>query len=161
MRLCRYDDNRIGLVRGEYVHDVSAILEKLPPLKYPVPFGDHLIANLNSLRGEMERLADRAAPKPAASVKFLSPVANPTKIIGTPVNYHAHALEGHSDPDIALYAKTRPQAIEDQGLFLKAYSSLVGPSEGVTLSYPQRRTDHEAELGVVIGRKTAHISKEN
>ena len=27
MRLCRFDDNRLGLVRGETVHDVSAALE--------------------------------------------------------------------------------------------------------------------------------------
>ena len=41
MRLCRYDDDRIGLVRGINVHDVTAILDALPPLRYPVPFGDH------------------------------------------------------------------------------------------------------------------------
>jgi 2,4-didehydro-3-deoxy-L-rhamnonate hydrolase len=46
MKLCRYDDNKIGLVRGRSLHDVTAILDALPPLRYPVAFGDHLIANL-------------------------------------------------------------------------------------------------------------------
>ena len=82
MKLCRYDDNKIGLVRGRHVHDVTAILELLPPLRYPVPFGDHLIANLVGLRGRMEELADKAAPRPLDEVRFLSPVANPSKIIG-------------------------------------------------------------------------------
>jgi 2-keto-4-pentenoate hydratase/2-oxohepta-3-ene-1,7-dioic acid hydratase in catechol pathway len=157
MKLCRFDDNRIGLVRGRNVHDVSAILDALPPLRYPLPFGDHLIANLDGLRPQMERLADAAVPKPIDSVRFLSPVANPSKIIGTPVNYRAHVEEAENDPQIAVYLENRSRSIEEQGLFLKASSSLVGPSEGVAVRFPDRRTDHEAELGVVIGRKTGPI----
>lgn len=159
MKLCRFDDNRIGLVRGRNVHDVSAILDALPPLRYPLPFGDHLIAHLDGLRPQMERLADAAAPKPANGVRFLSPVANPSKIIGTPVNYRAHAQEAENDPQIAVYLENRSRSIEEQGLFLKASSSLVGPAEGVAVRFPDRRTDHEAELGVVIGRKTGPISE--
>ncbi len=87
MKLCRYDDNRIGLVRGRGVHDVTGILDALPPLRYPVAFGDHLIANLENLRARMEQLADKAAPQPIDKARFLSPVANPSKIIGTPANY--------------------------------------------------------------------------
>jgi 2,4-didehydro-3-deoxy-L-rhamnonate hydrolase len=154
MRLCRYDDNRIGLVRGRNVHDVSGILELLPPLRYPAPFGDHLIANLDGLREGMERLADAAAPRPVEEVRLKSPVANPSKIVGTPANYLAHVEEARRDAEIAVYNAGRQRTVEQQGLFLKASSSLVGPSEGVTIRFPDRRTDHEAELGVVIGRKT-------
>ena len=49
--------------------------------------------------------------------------------------------------------------VKDHGLFLKASSSLIGPSEGVAIRFPDRRTDHEAELGVVIGRKTGFVSE--
>jgi len=159
MKLCRYDDNRIGLVRGRNVHDVSAILDALPPLRYPVPPGDQLIARLDALRERMERLADGAAPRPVEEVRFLSPVANPSKIIGTPVNYVAHVEEARLDPQISVFHRDKPPSIEEQGLFLKASSSLVGPSEGVIVRFPDRRTDHEAELGVVIGRKTGPISE--
>ena len=160
MKLCRYDNNRIGLVRGPHVHDVTAILELLPPLRYPVPLGDQLIAHLDGMRERMERLADAAAPRPITEVRLLSPVANPTKIIGTPVNYHAHVAEARADPQISVFHGGQPQrSIEDQGLFLKASSSLVGPSEGVVVRFPDRRTDHEAELGVVIGRKTGPIAE--
>ena len=48
--------------------------------------------------------------------------------------------------------------MEEQGLFLKAASALVGPSEGVALRFAERRTDHEAELGVVIGRAGSDIA---
>lgn len=159
MKLCRYNDNRIGLVRGNAVHDVTAILDQLPPIRYPAPFGDQLIANLDKLREPMERLADQAKPEPIANVRFLSPVANPSKIIGTPANYHAHVAEAKADAEIAVYNAGRQRSLEEQGLFLKASSSLVGPSEGVTLRFPDRRTDHEAELGVVIGRKSGPISE--
>src|SRR5215470_6966116 len=160
MKLCRYDDNRIGLVRGRNVHDVSDILEALPQLRYPLPFGDQLIAHLAALREHMEELADDAVPRPVEVVRFLSPVANPSKIIGTPVNYLAHAEEARRDPQISVFhGGGQQRTIEEQGLFLKASSSLVGPSQGVAVRFPDRRTDHEAELGVVIGRKTGPVSE--
>jgi len=160
MKLCRYDDNRIGIVRGGNVHDVTGILEVLPPLRYPAPFGDQLIANLDLLRPRMEQLADKAAGRPIEQVRFLSPVANPSKIIGTPANYRAHVEEARRDAEIAVYNAGQSRSIEEQGLFLKASSSLVGPSEGVAIKFPDRRTDHEAELGVVIGRKTGPVSEQ-
>ena len=49
----------------------------------------------------------------------------------------------------------------DQGLFLKANSALVGPSEGVAVRFPDRRTDHEAELGVIIGRAGSNIARDD
>jgi 2-keto-4-pentenoate hydratase/2-oxohepta-3-ene-1,7-dioic acid hydratase in catechol pathway len=160
MKLCRYDDNRIGVVRGGNVHDVTGILDALPPLRYPAPFGDQLIANLDSLRQRMEQLADKATTRPIEQVRLLSPVANPSKIIGTPVNYRAHVEEARRDAEIAVYNAGQSRSIEEQGLFLKASSSLVGPSEGVAIKFPDRRTDHEAELGVVIGRKTSLVSEQ-
>jgi len=159
MKLCRFDDNRIGLVRGGSVHDVSAILDALPQLRYPLPYGDPLIRHLHVLRPRMEALADAAPGQLVSEVRLLSPVANPSKIIGTPVNYQAHAEEAERDREIAVYLENRSRSIEEQGLFLKATSSLVGPSEGVALAFPDRRTDHEAELGVVIGKTTGAIAE--
>jgi 2-keto-4-pentenoate hydratase/2-oxohepta-3-ene-1,7-dioic acid hydratase in catechol pathway len=161
MKLCRYNDNKIGVVRDDGVHDVSSIVQSLPKLTYPFPLGDQLIAHLDRLRPDIERTADGAKPTPIESVRFLSPVANPTKIIGTPVNYEDHAAEARADPVISLahaeHGKQRK--IEEAGLFLKASSSLIGPSEGVVIRFPDRRTDHEAELGLVIGRQVSNISE--
>jgi 2-keto-4-pentenoate hydratase/2-oxohepta-3-ene-1,7-dioic acid hydratase in catechol pathway len=162
MKLCRYDDNKIGVVRDGGVHDVSSIVQSLPKLSYPFPLGDQLIAHLDRLRADIERIADGAKPTPIKNVRFLSPVANPTKIIGTPVNYEDHAVEARADPVISLahaeHGKQRK--IEEAGLFLKASSSLIGPSEGVVIRFPDRRTDHEAELGLVIGRQVSNISEQ-
>ena len=156
MKYCRYNDNRIGVVRGDEVFDVTAIVESLPAHRYPFPIGDALVANLDSLRGEMERLADAAQGVPASSVRFLSPVANPTKVIGVPVNYQAHADEAKADAEVSVAA--RRGGIEEQGLFLKANSALVGPSEGVAVRFPDRRTDHEAELGLIIGKTACDVA---
>jgi 2-keto-4-pentenoate hydratase/2-oxohepta-3-ene-1,7-dioic acid hydratase in catechol pathway len=160
MKLCRFNDNRLGLVRGSNVHDVTAIRDELPAVRYPFPLGDPLIANLEFLRPKMEKLADQAKPEPASSVKFLSPVANPSKIIGTPVNYQKHREEADKDAQIAVYAgANRTRTIEEQGLFIKAGSCLVGPSQGVAVRFPDRRTDHEAELGLVIGKRARNVSE--
>jgi 2-keto-4-pentenoate hydratase/2-oxohepta-3-ene-1,7-dioic acid hydratase in catechol pathway len=50
--------------------------------------------------------------------------------------------------------------IQTAGLFLKATSSLVGPGEGVVIRLPERRTDHEVELVVVIGKRANQVSRE-
>ncbi len=156
MKYCRYDDGRIGVVRDDRVHDVSAIVNELPEVRYPYPKGDALVANLPGLRDRMERLADASEGTPVADVRFLSPVANPTKIIGTPANYTAHAAEARADAEINVGKTAR--TIEEMGLFLKANSALIGPSEGVAVRFLDRRTDHEAELGLVIGKETSGVS---
>ena len=161
MRLCRFNDNRIGLVRGTNLHDVTAIRDDLPAVRYPLPAGDPLIENLQRLRPKMEKLADQAKPAPVASVNFLSPVANPSKIIGTPVNYQKHREEADKDAQIAVYSgANRARTIEEQGLFIKASSCLVGPSQGVSVHFLDRRTDHEAELGLIIGKRARNVSEE-
>ena len=43
------------------------------------------------------------------------------------------------------------------GLFLKATSSVIGPSEAIMIRHPDRRTDHEIELAVVIGKKADRV----
>ena len=37
MKICRFDDNRLGLVEGDEVRDVTAALELLPSHRYPLP----------------------------------------------------------------------------------------------------------------------------
>ena len=157
MKICRYDDNRFGVVRDDVVYDVTSVVEaELPPYRYPLPIGDQLVANLDAMRPKLEQAADNAEGKPIADVSFRSPVANPTKIIGVPQNYEEQAQETLVDAEISHGQPRRK--MEDQGLFLKANSALIGPSDGVAVRFSDRRTDHEAELGVVIGRQGSDIS---
>lgn len=157
MKIAIFDDGRLGLVQGDRVYDVSAALSVLAPPERRVVAtrGDLLIANLDILRPAMEAALSSATSKPIVEARFLSPVQQPTKIIGVPVNYHDHVVE--AEADIATFSDRFRGTIEQQGFFLKAVSALVGPGEGITLRFPDRRNDHEMELGVVIGRRVSNI----
>jgi 2-keto-4-pentenoate hydratase/2-oxohepta-3-ene-1,7-dioic acid hydratase in catechol pathway len=123
MKLCRFDDDRDGIVKGDQVFDVKA-----------------------------------KTSRPLKDVRLLSPVRAPGKILAAPVNYKAHIEEmkksnvspGHNVWDI-----------EKAGLFLKASSSLVGPSEGIAQRFLDRRTDFEVELAVVIGHEASEVKRQD
>ena len=159
MKICRFDNNRIGVVEGESLRDVTAILDKLPSFRWPIPPGDALIAALDHLRDEMIRLSRRADAIPVDRVKLRSPVANPSKIIGAPVNYLDHLEEAKRDPGLLQGHSLKP--VSEWGLFLKASTALAGAGDGVAQRFQDRRNDHEAEFSIVIGRQGSNISRGN
>ena len=159
MKICRFDDNRLGLVQGDHVLDVTAALDALPAYRYPLPRTDQLIENLDMLKPHILEAAKGAKAIPLAQVKLLSPVANPGKIVAAPVNYKAHLEESRNDVEINFNRKVIE--IQTIGLFLKATSSIVGASEGVAVSMPERRNDHEIELVAIIGKPARNVSKED
>src|SRR5437899_1095541 len=79
------------------------------------------------------------------------PVENlirPSKIIGIGQNYRAHALEmGKGIPDESL-------------MFLKPSSALIRDGESIVRPAGYERVDYEGELGVIIGRRARHVSRE-
>ena len=159
MKLCRYAPDRLGVIRGDGIHDVSAIAERLPKSSWPYPYGDQLIANLGALRADMEKLADKATPRPLAEVKLLSPVANPGKVVVAGTNYSDHIEEAARDQTLS-HGRNVNRSLEEKGVFLKATSSIVGPSQGVAQRFPDRRNDHEVELCAVIGKMGTRIPQE-
>jgi 2,4-didehydro-3-deoxy-L-rhamnonate hydrolase len=161
MKLCRYDDDRLGVVRGDLVHDVT---EAQTEIRKSAPYamkGDAVIAALPQWRERIERMADKAAGKPITSVKLLPPVARPTKLTCAPTNYQAHIEEmaKASQQPGSQIVRAHSSKILEAGMFLKANSALVGPSEGVPVRFPDRRTDHEVELVMVIGKAGSDISQ--
>ena len=144
MRFCRFDDDRLGVVVGDLVHDVTKALDELPPLRWPVPRGDHFFNHFDRLRPTMEALAKSVPGRPVGEVKLLSPVANPGKIVAAPVNYQLHLDESRADTGINF--GTQVKTIADYGVFLKATSSLIGAGETVVADWPDRRIDHEIEI---------------
>ena len=153
MRIARFDDNLLGVVLDDGIHDVTAVLSELPPYRYPLPPHDVLIANLKNLK--FAEAARRSPAIPLDNVKLLSPVANPGKIMAAPVNYTKHLEEVLADKGI--HHGNLVSEIHKAGIFLKASSSVVGPGEGVRLVHLERRNDHEVELAVVIGKGGRNI----
>ncbi|HEX9877395.1 MAG TPA: fumarylacetoacetate hydrolase family protein [Gammaproteobacteria bacterium] len=158
MKLCRFDHDRVGLVHGDRAADVTEALGALESRSWPVPHGDQLIEELSAFRAAAEAL-ESPPVRALADLRLLSPVANPSKIIGAPVNYERHLDESRVDKGIHFDRDIK--TIDYYGLFLKSGTSLVGPSEGVALRFTDRRNDHEVELAAVIGRRADRVSRDS
>jgi 2-keto-4-pentenoate hydratase/2-oxohepta-3-ene-1,7-dioic acid hydratase in catechol pathway len=159
VRLCRFGENRLGLVDGSNVRDVTAALDVLQSYKYPLPTHDVLIANLEQVIARVRAIASASPVLRLEQLELLSPVANPGKIIAAPVNYQKHLDEVKGDAQLHQNTQAHTITIHKAGLFLKANSSLVGPGEGIALRHLDRRNDHEVELAVVIGRRANNVSR--
>jgi len=166
MRLARFGDNRLGLVEPDgggpghdVVRDVSGALDVLPAVRYPVPPGDLLIANLDAVLERAVAIAARSPQVPLADVVLRSPVANPGKVVAAPVNYEKHLVEVQGDA--AIHHDKPIATIHQVGLFLKAASSVVGAGDGIALEMLDRRSDHEVELAVIIGRRARRVKRKD
>ena len=158
MILCQFDDNRLGLVANGMAHDVTSVLDKLPSQRYPNPAGDAFITALPALREQILVAAKSARMVPVWKTRLLSPVANPGKVVAAPVNYKKHLEEVAANASLHHQNPAHLRAIREAGLFLKASSSVVGASQGVTIRHPERRTDHEVEMAVIIGQRVTGVA---
>ncbi|MFL6563748.1 MAG: fumarylacetoacetate hydrolase family protein [Burkholderiales bacterium] len=156
MKICRFDDQRIGLVQDNALRDVTAVVAELGSFAYPLPRYDPFIANLQSLKPKLEAAARKANAIPLDQARLLAPVANPGKIIAAPVNYAKHLQEALADKGI--HHGNLVNEIHKAGMFLKATSAVVGAGEGVQLVHTDRRNDHEVELALVIGRTAKNVN---
>jgi len=84
-------------------------------------------------------------PTKLKGVRTLTPVA-PTKIIAVGLNYADHARESN-------------KPLPKEPLFwLKATTSLLPDGGKIEVPFPTHRTDFEAELAVVIGRRVRNVT---
>lgn len=89
-------------------------------------------------------LGDTAERIDLGQATLLAP-ARPSKIVGVGLNYRDHAAErGREIPEEPL-------------LFLKPPSALLAPGRPIPLPPGAGRIDHEAELGLVIGRRARRL----
>jgi len=88
-------------------------------------------------------------PIPLDSVKLLAPVCPPT-IVAIGLNYRAHADEsGMPYPPAPV-------------IFIKAASSLCGPSDAIVLpAIAPDEVDYECELCIIIGRQAKNVPREH
>ncbi len=84
-------------------------------------------------------------PTPRRGVKTLVPVV-PSKIIAVGVNNLDHARE------------MKRELPKEPLIWLKAPTSLLPDGGKIEIPFPQHRTDFEAELVIVIGRKVRSVS---
>ncbi len=156
MKLCRFNDNRLGLIEGDEVLDVSAALEVLPAVRWPWPAGDAVCAHWSAIRPAIEAARAAAARHALAAVALRSPVANPGKIIGIARNRKSLEAENLNLGTVSGNARSDSDPIF---MFIKANSALAGPSDGIQLRFTDRRNDPEAELTIVIGKGGTDIAR--
>src|SRR5947199_8948018 len=100
MKLCRFDEDRLGVVVGNMVHDVTAAQDEIrKSARYDMK-GDAVIAALPTWRKRIEELAAKAPGQPVTGVKLLSPMARPSKNMAAPTNYKKHIEEMRTRTDI-------------------------------------------------------------
>lgn len=150
MKLINYNQNQYGLVIEDQVYDLTQshrITTFQEALAWIEVHHDQHVSDLKTTCKNFD----------LKSVQINSPVPMPGKVVAAPINYKAHIEEMKTNGQAFGHVITD---IRQAGLFLKASSSVVGPSQGIAQRFLERRTDHEIELCVVIGKLCDHVKKE-
>ncbi len=92
-----------------------------------------------------ERVASVTDGKISPHVRLLAPI-EPSKIVAVGLNYRDHALEqGKPLPSEPL-------------IFIKPSTSVIATGEAILLPPGKGRIDHEAEMGIVIGKRAHRVA---
>ena len=137
---------RLGLIEGEEVVDLCAADPRVPG-----DLGSWLVAHDGDLAplAAIAARAPAAARRPLAGLAFGLPVARPGKIICLGLNYLEHAKEGgHQKPEFP-------------SIFMRCLTSLVPHQSPIIRPAASETLDYEAELVIVIGRRTKHATLAN
>lgn len=119
--------------------DAEGVLRDLSALTPEVD--GRLLADPLELASVRQALRAGSLPELTSGVRVGAPVARPGKVVGIGLNYKDHAAEsGLSIPDEPV-------------VFLKPGTSVCGPYDTIQLPPGSTTTDHEVELGVVVGSR--------
>jgi 2-keto-4-pentenoate hydratase/2-oxohepta-3-ene-1,7-dioic acid hydratase in catechol pathway len=92
-------------------------------------------------------LDPKALPLVAGSPRLGACLRGVGKFIGIGLNYSDHAAESGMEVP------------KEPVVFMKATSAITGPNDAVTIPRDSKKTDWEAELGVVIGREARYVEE--
>jgi len=152
VKIALFDACKPGVVEGDRIFELSELIpwDSSKPQESLVG----LIERFEELKPSIESRKSTLKSHALADVKLCPPVPNPSKIVAAPVNYYLHQDEMNEQFQNAEYT------IEKLGFFLKAPSSIIGPDDVVKLPFKDRRTDHEAELAFVVGKRAKDVPAE-
>lgn len=151
MRLVSFqaqDGARIGLVKGDKVIDLTAIDATAPrDIKAVITDGnlDHLEAIANNAA---EEALERATLN-FDELTFNVPISAPGKILCLGLNYMDHVNEG------AFEKQPYPT------IFMRSKTSQVPHNQPVICPMKSETLDYEAELVLIIGKTSRHLTAEN
>lgn len=100
------------------------------------------------LEGNIFGAYEAGVPIAPSGHRLLAPVV-PSKIVAVGLNYKDHAAE-----------QNKPLPAEPM-IFIKPSTAVIGPGDSIVLPTASGRVDHEAEAGIVIGRRASHVPEED
>src|SRR5438093_351289 len=180
MRICLFDDYRLGVVEDDQVADITPLLGTHDPA-WPWPFVPRFIRDFDDFRPRISAYLPTAARKPLAQVRLRPPVPAPFNIAAAAVNYRDHASEmdkyqaegrftaqpganplgygadvGSGLPNV----EGRPSGRRGE-IFLKSPTSIIGPNDTILLpdTVPGTEVHHEGEFAAVIQRECYRVSR--
>ena len=146
MKLCTFTHGqrtRIGVVVGELVVDVSAVVPDLPG-----DMIDFLGAGDDAMAAAREAQTNPEVAYPVADVLLEAPVPRPGKILAIALNYADHVAEsGGEAPKVQTWFNKQRSAAN------RPYGSINKPAVSDML-------DYEGELAFVIGKRAKHVPAE-
>lgn len=96
-----------------------------------------------------EALASGIGRSSSSGVEFAPPIARPSKFLAVGLNYADHVAES---------GLTTP---EHPTIFAKMPSCIIGAHDDVVRPAVSTQLDYEGELGIVIGRRCRHVTRED
>ena len=140
------EEFRLGILFGDSVIDASSVADTISHHS-PQELMSGLIADFDRHRGALEQLAAGGAGMPAGSVRLRAPLPCPPRLVCMAVNYLEHDDQIEPAPINA---------------FNKSSGSVIGNGDTIVLpSAPATVFEHEAELGLVIGKRASAIRAED
>ena len=143
MKLVLFNDHIPGVLKEDRVVDISSVVEGVPHLNGQTWMAG-LIENFDQYRGAIEKAVKAADGVAIDSVRLRAPLPEPGRLVCMAGNY----MEGAG-------------LVSDHDAFLKSPSSVIGDGDTIILpDCPVPHFHHEAELGVVVGKTSDHITAE-
>jgi 2-keto-4-pentenoate hydratase/2-oxohepta-3-ene-1,7-dioic acid hydratase in catechol pathway len=143
MKLVFFDDFKLGVLKGEAVVDVSAVVGDIPHTG-PHNLITGLIERFADRRKAVQDAADRGRGVPASQVRIRPPLPKPTNIVAMAVNYMEDGTRSEPAPINAFH---------------KSPSAVIGDGDTMVLpDVPATIFEGEAELALVIGKRASGVS---
>ncbi|MBR2817461.1 MAG: fumarylacetoacetate hydrolase family protein [Reyranella sp.] len=144
MKICYFNDWRLGVIKGDNVVDVTDAVKDIPHLDTrDLIIG--LIARWDAYKAKVEKASNEGKGQPLKGVRLRPPVPKPGNIVCMAVNY----MEDGTLPE-------KPQI----NAFHKAATAVIGDGDAMVLpDAPASIFEGEAELALVIGKPATRVSQ--
>jgi 2-keto-4-pentenoate hydratase/2-oxohepta-3-ene-1,7-dioic acid hydratase in catechol pathway len=146
VKLCYFNDFRLGVIKGDAVVDITDTVKDIPHIdSRDLIIG--LIAKWDSYKAKVEKAAADGKGTPLKDVRLRPPVPKPGNIVCMAVNYMEDGT-----------LKEKPQI----NAFHKAASAVIGEGDTMVLpDVPAGIFEGEAELALIMGQPATRVSQAN